>query len=213
MSHVTTGWYQAILVDFPWPFRVWSKATGSGRSAESHYSTMGWEELHAFGEQLDLVAANDCALFVWACRPSQHQAFSMVDAWNERQPKKKLRWSYKTEAFTWVKRTANGKPATGLGYWTRANTEPVLLFTRGAVRRQARDVPQVVETFGRMRHSEKPEVVHARIERLVPGPYLELFARRAHAGWTCLGNEVTGNDIYYDLALLAQRRSVEERAA
>jgi len=32
--------------------------------------------------------------------------------------------------------------------------------------------------------------VHSRIERLVAGPYLELFAHASRPGWTTWGNEV-----------------------
>jgi N6-adenosine-specific RNA methylase IME4 len=39
-------------------------------------------------------------------------------------------------------------------------------------------------------HSEKPDEVYRRIERLYPGPYLELFARKPRKGWTVWGNEV-----------------------
>jgi N6-adenosine-specific RNA methylase IME4 len=40
------------------------------------------------------------------------------------------------------------------------------------------------------RHSEKPDEVRRRIERLVQGPYLELFARKPVPGWTTWGNEI-----------------------
>ena len=39
-------------------------------------------------------------------------------------------------------------------------------------------------------HSEKPTEIHARIERLVAGPYVELFARKPVPGWDAWGNEV-----------------------
>ncbi|HEX9858797.1 MAG TPA: hypothetical protein VGA75_10620, partial [Paracoccaceae bacterium] len=35
-----------------------------------------------------------------------------------------------------------------------------------------------------------PEEARARLERLVGGPYLELFGRDAVPGWTVWGNEV-----------------------
>ena len=53
----------------------------------------------------------------------------------------------------------------------------------------APDVHQViVDPVGE--HSAKPEDVRARIERLLAGPHLELFARRKADGWTVWGNEV-----------------------
>jgi N6-adenosine-specific RNA methylase IME4 len=47
-------------------------------------------------------------------------------------------------------------------------------------------------------HSRKPDEQYDRIERLVNGPYLELFARQAWPGWSSWGNEagkyVAAND-------------------
>jgi hypothetical protein len=77
----------------------------------------------------------------------------------------------------------------GMGYATRANIEPCLLATRGSPLRLAADIHQVVIAPAG-EHSEKPDEVYRRIERLYPGPYLELFARRPRPGWTVWGNEI-----------------------
>ena len=73
-----------------------------------------------------------------------------------------------------------------MGYWSRANAEVCLLAVRGAPKRLARDVHQVV-VERRGEHSVKPEEVRRRIERLAEGPYLELFARGQAEGWTAWG--------------------------
>jgi N6-adenosine-specific RNA methylase IME4 len=80
----------------------------------------------------------------------------------------------------------------GMSYTTRANPEIMLLATRGAPMRLAAVVHQVVIAPhpGPGRHSEKPEEVRRRIERLYPGPYLELFGRKTVPGWTVWGNEI-----------------------
>jgi hypothetical protein len=77
---------------------------------------------------------------------------------------------------------------TGLGYWTRANPEQCLLATRGKPPRRAKDVRRLV-VERRREHSRKPDVVRDRIERLVDGPYLELFARETKLGWDCWGDQ------------------------
>jgi N6-adenosine-specific RNA methylase IME4 len=41
----------------------------------------------------------------------------------------------------------------------------------------------------RREHSRKPDCVRDRIERLVAGPYLELFGRETKKGWDNWGNE------------------------
>jgi N6-adenosine-specific RNA methylase IME4 len=64
---------------------------------------------------------------------------------------------------------------------------------RGKPKRIARDVRELV-IAPRREHSRKPDEVAAGTERLVAGPYLELFARETRPGWTSWGNEVTKFD-------------------
>ena len=90
---------------------------------------------------------------------------------------------------------------TGLGYWTRANPEICLLATRGNPRRCAKDVRKLVVEPRRER-SRKPDCVRERIERLVKGPYLELFARETKPGWDCWGNQAG----LFDAGAIATRR-------
>jgi N6-adenosine-specific RNA methylase IME4 len=76
----------------------------------------------------------------------------------------------------------------GMGYWTRANTEPCLLAVRGKPRRLNADVRMGI-IAPRREHSRKPDGIHERIERLVAGPYIELFACQKRPGWDCWGNQ------------------------
>ena len=50
-------------------------------------------------------------------------------------------------------------------------------------------------------HSEKPDEVYRRIERLYPAPRLELFARKPREGWTVWGDEVPAAEQEDDLAI------------
>jgi N6-adenosine-specific RNA methylase IME4 len=54
--------------------------------------------------------------------------------------------------------------------------------------RQAKDVRRLI-VEKRREHSRKPDCVRDRIERLVAGPYLELFARETKPGWKCWGDQ------------------------
>jgi N6-adenosine-specific RNA methylase IME4 len=114
--------------------------------------------------------------------PELPGAIEVMKAWG---------FQYKTAGFCWVKENRSGDGLFwGMGYWTRANAELCLLGTKGAPKRHARDVHQVIMSpVGE--HSRKPEETHVRIERLVTGPYLELYARRPMAGWTVWGNDIT----------------------
>jgi N6-adenosine-specific RNA methylase IME4 len=76
----------------------------------------------------------------------------------------------------------------GVGYWVRGCSEFVFIARRGHVS------PPSQEGFlglmsPNLQHSRKPDSVHVLAESL-PGPYLELFARRPRDGWDTFGNEV-----------------------
>ena len=210
--------FSVITADPPWEYKTWS-AKGGHKSAGDHYQTQGTDWLCALPVQD--IAADDCALFLWATWPNLPDCLRLIEAWG---------FTYKSAAFCWTKLTHSDAPSMGLGYWTRSNTEPCLLATRGNPKRRNKDVRQVIEcaeegeqiagaevlACRRGEHSRKPIEVYKRIERLVPGPYCELFARpwwgmfEPPAGWTCLGNEVTGNDIADDIRALAAQ---EDEAA
>ena len=71
------------------------------------------------------------------------------------------------------------------------NIEQCWLATRGQPKRQQADVRQVIDDR-RREHSRKPDGIHDRIERLVAGPYLELWARQSdRPGWSFWGAEIT----------------------
>ena len=42
----------------------------------------------------------------------------------------------------------------------------------------------------RTKHSTKPEEVAGIIEKVSPGPYLELFGRKTRKDWTVWGDEI-----------------------
>ena len=175
---VTVDGYGAVLADPSWDFRTWS-AKGEGRSARQHYSIMPLAEIKAL-PVADL-GTKDCMLFLWATWPLLDAARDVINSWG---------FTYKTCAFVWVKTgKTNGKPVMGTGFWTRANSEPCLLATRGKPRRLAADVGQII-LEPRREHSRKPDCVYDRVERLVGGPYLELFARHRRPGWDSWGDEL-----------------------
>jgi N6-adenosine-specific RNA methylase IME4 len=66
-----------------------------------------------------------------------------------------------------------------------------------------------------MRHSETPEEVARRIERLYPSPYLELFARKPRDGWKTWGNEITPYDANadFDASINACYAAIRDRVA
>src|SRR5258708_38742322 len=112
-------------------------------------------------------------------------------------------FEFKTVGFYWVKQNSkSGGFFTGLGYWTRANPEQCLLATRGKPRRRGKDVRKLV-VEPRREHSRKPDDVRERIERLVAGPYLEMFARETKPNLHCWGDQVV---LVYFLPVATRRQ-------
>lgn len=185
--------YGVIYADPPWSFRNWS-AKGTGRNAVSHYDCLDFRALTAL--PIANLAAENCALFLWATDPLLPRALELIEAWG---------FEYKTVGFYWAKLNIAAKHEadffTGLGYWTRANPEQCLLATRGKPPRLAKDIRRLV-VERRREHSRKPDCVRDRIERLVAGPYLELFARETKEGWDCWGNQAG----LFDQGAVATRR-------
>lgn len=111
---------------------------------------------------------------------------------------------FEGNALQWMdsRRVAPGdlKVAMGMGRLGRNAHEPVLIGTRGrytshVVSRRERNVI----LHPKMKHSEKPEELQDRLDRIFPRlPALELFARRDRPGWVCVGNQcpsTAGQDI------------------
>ncbi len=174
--------YGAICADPPWRFQTWSEKNQT-RAATQHYQVMPLDDV--CGLPVRDLAAPDCALFLWAVNPMLPQALRVMESWG---------FEYKTVAFTWAKTTTKTdrswapKWHLGLGYWTRANTEVCLLGTRGNPKRKSRAVRQLL-IAPRREHSRKPDEFFADVERLVSGPYLDLFSRQQRPAWDSWGNE------------------------
>lgn len=170
---------RVILADPPWNWQARSPK-GEGRSAKNHYATMDLDAIKALRPMIDSYTADDCVLLLWAIDSMLPQAFEVIEAWG---------FKFKTVAFTWAKLNQDGTPFTGMGYWTRGNPEQCLLATKGKPQRLSKDVPQLLMA-PRGAHSAKPPIIRRHIEKLLPGPYLELFARERVEGWTGWGNEI-----------------------
>ena len=154
----------------------------SSKSASSRSSLVAASKLETLDARLKRegalpvadVAAKDCLLLMWTVSHLQDEASDLARAWG---------FTPKSLGLVWV------KDRIGMGYWFRQEVEVMKLFTRGKPKRLSAGVRQAIHE-PRREHSRKPDEQYERIERLVGGPYLEMFARQQRPGWTAWGNEI-----------------------
>ena len=166
ISGLSPGGFATILVDPPWP----------AQSGEKHYRTMSLARIKAL--PVGSLAARDAHLWLWTTNALLPRAYEVAEAWGftVRSP------------LTWV------KFRLGLGgrYQLRNATEQLLFCTRGKAPLGSRSQPTWFNAPVQ-EHSRKPAEQFAIIERVSPGPYLELFARRrpeSNQPWAVWGDQV-----------------------
>jgi len=166
---------QVLVSDPPWKFG--DRLPGPGRGAVKHYPCMPVAEICTFPIP---TMATDSYLFLWRVAAMPWEALAVCRAWG---------FTPKAE-IVWRKMTKDGsRIRIGMGRTVRNAHETCIVATRGKPQPISHSVPSVFDA-PRAAHSAKPDQFYELVERLAQGPYVELFARRARDGWTCLGNEV-----------------------
>jgi N6-adenosine-specific RNA methylase IME4 len=168
---------RAILADPPW--KLITRGNHGGGRAARHTRTDGLDLIKAL--PVAELAAPDAVLCMWVADWCPEAALKVIKAWG---------FVHKTTAFIWAKQNESGEGwHIGRGRWTNPGSENCWLATRGKPKRLNADVRQLIVAPA-MEQSLKPDEIHDRIERLVEGPYLELFASRERRGWMTWGQEV-----------------------
>lgn len=167
--------YRTIVADPPWALE-WSMRIGKGRSGEPGlpYGTMTIEDICAL--PVEDMAERDAHLYLWT-------------TWNFLwyAPRVVLSWGFQPSYMvTWA------KPGLGAGGRFRHTCEYLIFGERGAqLPITRRDLPTHF-VWPRGEHSAKPDAFYDLVEGVSPGPYVELFARRARFGWDYWGDESLG---------------------
>jgi N6-adenosine-specific RNA methylase IME4 len=125
----------------------------------------------------DLADPAGAFLFLWTTNRYLPDAFDVLAAWGFRY----------RQMIVWHKDDASPFP----GAIAPNEAEFVLVGRRGGVKRKG-TWPEAIITATRGEHSAKPEVFLDMVEHVAPGPYVELFSRRARFGWDYWGNESLG---------------------
>lgn len=161
--------YSTVYADPPWPY----SNTAARGAAENHYRTMTMQEILA--EPVRELIADNAHLHLWTTNAFLIEAFDVIRAWGFR---------YKS-CLVWV------KPQLGMGNYWRVSHEYLLLGVRGSLPFRDRTLRSWL-LARRTIHSRKPFAFRELIERVSPGPYLELYGREEQplTEWTVYGNQV-----------------------
>lgn len=179
--------YRTIVADPPWCYTLKPGSRFAGqnpahylaRIAEGNYPTMSNQQI----ADLDVasLAESDAHLYLWTTNPILTR-----QRWGKPDPVDICHaWGFQPKTIlTWVK-----TGPLGMGSFFRGNTEHVIFAVRGRLPIPPDVREKNVFTAPRGKHSQKPEAFLDLVERVSPGPFLELFARRNRLGWDTWGDE------------------------
>lgn len=173
--------FRTIVADPPWSKNQTSR-DGKYGGAINHYSLMSLERI----KQMPVaeLADENAHLYLWVTEGNVDEGLEVVKAWGFR---------YIT-MFHWI------KPKMGVGNYLRTASETCIFAVRGKLPPKCKNQINWLIDYPTSLHSEKPRSFTSIVERVSPGPYLELFCRKRPASaenWYCWGNETEGGaDIY-----------------
>lgn len=158
------------------------------------------------------IMADDAVCFMWVTCPNLHYSIEVMEAWG---------FEYRTVGFVWVKKNSINIDTDfmGMGNWTRANAELILLGVRGKPHRISKKIRQVVRYMEDhdptvierriLEHSAKPPVFRQLITGLMGEvPRTELYARDVAKGWNQYGHGIQGKT--FDLTTFLGMRDAED---
>lgn len=170
--------YRTIVADPPWEYDE-GFALGPGHGMLEvrplPYKAMSLSDIHSL-PVFDL-SAPDCRLFLWTTNRYLPASFSVLESWG---------FIYR-QTLVWHKLDANLPASVAPN-----SAEFLIVGTRGRPARLATLPSAVIATTRSGGHSAKPECWLDYIEAVSPGPYVELFARRARFGWDYWGDQSLG---------------------
>ncbi len=164
--------FGTIYCDPPWRYGN-QGTTGSTSTTEHKYAgTMSIAEICAM--PIGQLASEKCHLHLWTTNAFLFECPRIFEAWG---------FEFKS-TFVWV------KDKMGIGNYWRNSHEILLLAIKGG--QTAISHSEVSwSMLPRGDHSSKPDRIREKVERLSPGPRLELFGRSPVEGWCVMGNQIS----------------------
>ena len=175
------GRFATVVIDPPWPVS-WSrsgKGRKSGQNSFIMYETMNLQEIA--GLPMGPLLLADAHVFLWTTQAFLRHSFRLIESWG-------CDYSF---TMTWVKTGYLVNKPIGYPFY---NTEWIVVGKRG--KPEFLDTRQFRCANAREAHahSEKPEEFYDLLRRVTPEPRLDIFGRRAIAGFHSWGNEAPEGD-------------------
>ena len=193
--------HRTVVVDPPWPYPGGFNGFGSRKKLPYRSMSVTCISKLPIAESL----AREGYVFLWTTNKYLGDAFKILAGWG---------FSYR-QTLTWCKPERGG-----LGGMFGTNVEFCLVAqnirpgTNAHGSRTNRErIPTSWFEWKVRGHSEKPDEFYALVERVSPGPYLDVFARRARPGWTSIGDAIDGSDIVESLARSATQPARSDRGS
>ena len=170
--------FRALYLDPPWEIPTPSASKSGGAKWFHDGHVLPVQQLTS----ARLPAMDNSMIFLWSTASNLHLAIPTMAAWG---------FHYKT-CLIWVKVSKAGNPIMGQGGFLRHAHEQLLVGVRGKVPIRDRATRSVIMTPPNRTACHKPMEVYDIIERMVDGPYLELFSRTRRPGWFAHGDQLEG---------------------
>ena len=186
--------YRTVVIDPPWEFRQKWRQRGKGNAYDDNHDGLrsvfrrgpepaGIRGAAAQYRCMDMHAIADLPVTYWAAQAS-HLYLWTPNAFIEEACELVRRWGFQfILPVTWI------KPQLGMGMYYRNTTEHALFGVRGGLKTLARNMPTHI-IAPRGKHSENPDEFYEVVDRMSPGPRLDVFARKEREGWDVWGDQV-----------------------
>lgn len=167
---------RTVVADPPWWPRLHANTAGRSRGPfragpQRYYKLLTVDQIIALRPETQRKAH----LWLWVINQHVDWGYIVARAWGF-EPQQMITWR---------------KPGLGTGQF-QCNSESMLVCRKGGPAGNAfgKTGGTTFDWPKARQHSRKPDEAFALVERVSPGPFLEMFARRPRVGWAVWGDEV-----------------------
>lgn len=170
--------YNTLVIDPPWPISMTGKTKIRPRRInELPYKTMSIQQIYDF-KPCEKWANKGAHVYVWTTNKMMEETFKILKAWG-------VNFHL---IIPWVKQTGI---APCFAYIFAAEYCILGFYGKPMQRFIGKGELNWLKAFNKTgMHSVKPAEFYAKVEKMSPGPRIDIFARRERKNWDVWGDEV-----------------------